>query len=272
MEKQLLFEQILNHFDDVIAGTTDEAKTLRKSFDMLHPADMADFFELLDDEQEKKMFLSLSSSVRLEVFKEFSAFRQANYLSFLDGRTLHNLLGNLPVDELIDCFDELSDEELKRYLKLLQKREREQVVSVLKLDEGSAGRHMDMNVFSLLKDFTVAQSIQILQRLQPDQDLHRNIFVTTNKQQLVGSILLEDLVLKSPSTKLSTILRPVDFSVFVDEDQEDVAQKMTHYDVMNVPVVDRQNVFLGVISATGVVGKVKACSEHFSTIVSLLHT
>lgn len=253
MEKQLLFEQILASFNDVIAGTTDTGRTLRKSFEALHPADMADFFELLDNEKSKELFLSLSSSVRLEVFKEFSAVRQVTYLSFLDSRSLHNLLGNLPVDELVDCFEELSDEDLKHYLKLLQEREREQVVSVLKLHEDSAGRQMDMNVFSLLQDFTVAQSIQILQRLQPDQDLHRNIFVTTNKQQLVGYILLEDLVLKSPSTKLSTIIRPVEFPVFVDEDQETVAQKMTHYDIMNVPVVDRQNVFLGVISANELV-------------------
>lgn len=253
MEKQLLFEQILMHFNDVIAASTDEGRSLRKIFDALHPADMADFFEQLDDGQFKALFLSISSQVRLEVFKEFSAVRQANCLAFLEGRSLHNLLSNVPVDELIDCFDELSDEDLKRYLNLLQKREREQVVSVLKLDEGSAGRHMDMNIFSLSKDLTVAQSIQILQRLQPDQDLHRNIFVTTNKQQLVGYILLEDLVLKSPSTKLSTIIRPVDVSVFADEDQEEVAQKMTHYDIMNVPVVDRQNVFLGVISATELV-------------------
>ena len=253
MEKQLLFEQIQLIFDEFVQQSSQRGKELRTAFDDLHPADMADFFDLLDDDEAKMLFLSLEPDQRHDVFTEFSPARQKSYLAFLDERALRNLLQHLPVDELVDFFEELSDEALKNYLKLLQEKEREQVVSVLKLQEDSAGRQMEMNVLSLLQDFTVAQSIQILQRLQPDQELHRSIFVTTNKQELVGYILLEDLVLKHPGTKLATIVRPVEFVAYVDEDQQEVAQKMTHYDIMNAPVVDRQNIFLGVISATALV-------------------
>jgi magnesium transporter len=112
---------------------------------------------------------------------------------------------------------------------------------------------MDINVLSLLEDFTVAQSIQILQRLKPDQELHRRIFVTSHRHSLRGYILLEDLVLKNPGTRLVTIIRPVEFAALADEDQQEVAQKMTHYDVTIAPVVDRENRFLGVISAEGLV-------------------
>lgn len=253
MEKQLLFEQIALHLDEVVQRSSREGQALRAEFDELHPADMADFFENLEDADAKKLFLSLQSEQRQNVFKEFSPVRQKHYLSFLDERALRNLLQHLEVDELVDFFEELSDEDLKEYLKLLQEKDREQLVSVLKLQEDAAGRQMEMNVVSLLQDFTVAQSIQILQRLQPEQELHRSIFVTTNKQRLVGYILLEDLVLQNPSTRLASIMRPVDLSVYVDEDQQEVAKKMTRYDVMNVPVVDREHVFLGVISATALV-------------------
>lgn len=253
MEKQILFEQIQLFFDEFIDQSTVRGQELRASFDKLHPADMADFFDYLHDEQAQKLFLSLKPEQRLEVFTEFSPSRQIHYVEFVDERSLRDLLQSLSADELVDFFEELSDEDLKQYLKLLQEKERQHVVSVLKLQEDSAGRQMDINVFSLFQDFTVAQSIQILQRLQPDQELHRSIFVTTHRHELVGYILLEDLVIKSPGTKLASIIRPVEYAAFVDDDQEAVAQKMTHYDVMNAPVVDHQNRFLGVISAENLV-------------------
>lgn len=249
----MLFEQIQLYFDEFLENSTSRGQELRSAFDGLHPADMADFFDYLDEDQSLKLFLSLNKEQQLEVFKEFSPARQLYYVELVDERTLRHLLQNLSADELVDFFEELSDYDLKQYLKLLQEKEREHVVSVLKLQEDSAGRQMDINVFSLFQDFTVAQSIQILQRLQPDQELHRSIFVTTHKHELLGYILLEDLVLKNPGTKLSTIVRPVEYAAFVDDDQEAVAQKMTHYDVMNAPVIDRNNVFLGVISATSLV-------------------
>lgn len=253
MEKQLLFEHIQLHFDEVVQRSSPIGQELRAQFDDLHPADMADFFDLLDDNEAKALFLNLQQIQQQELFKELSPSQQIHYVTFLDERALRTLLQHLDVDELVDFFEELSDEDLKQYLKLLQEKEREQVISVLKLQEDAAGRHMDINVLSLLQDFTVAQSIQILQRLQPDQELHRRIFVTTNKHTLVGYIFLEDLVLKHPGTRLSTIVRPVEFAAYVDEDQQEVAQKMTHYDMVNAAVVDREETFLGVISANALV-------------------
>lgn len=253
MEKQALFELILLHFDEVVSRSSDQGKELRQQFDTLHPADMADLFEKLNEEQTKALFLSLQQTQRQSLFEEFSPARKAIYITFLDENLRRNLLTHLPVDELTDFFEELSDEDLKHYLKLLQEKEREQVVSVLKLQEDSAGRAMDSNILSLFEDFTVAQSIGILQRLKPNQELHRRIFVTSHTHTLKGYILLEDLVLKNPGTRLENIIRSVEFAAMVDEDQQDVAQKMTHYDTMIAPVVDHKNRFLGIISDEGLV-------------------
>lgn len=253
MDRQILFEQIELYFDEFIENSTPRAHELRAKFNDLHPADMADFFDYLHDEQAQALFQHLDREQRLEIFKEFSPARQIQYADVMDERSLRSLLQGLSADELVDFFEELSDEDLKEYLKLLQEKDREHVISVLKLQEDSAGRQMDINVFTLFQDFTVAQSIQILQRIQPDQELHRSIFITTPKHELVGYILLEDLVIKSPGTKLSTIMRPIEYAAFVDDDQETVAQKMTHYDIMNAPVIDHENRFLGVISGENLV-------------------
>ena len=84
-------------------------------------------------------------------------------------------------NDLTDFFDELSDEELKKYLKLLHTTDRDRVLSLLKFNPDSAGGIMDTNVMTLIQDFTIEKSIQILQRLKPNQDLHHQIYVTNIK-------------------------------------------------------------------------------------------
>ncbi|MBN2267592.1 MAG: magnesium transporter [Candidatus Babeliaceae bacterium] len=249
MEPQELYNKILLHFDAVVHRSDVMGRELRALLEELHSADIASFFLLLDDEESKALFLSFSRELQVEIFKEFSAPRQVIFLSYLDEPRLRSLLMELEIDELMAFFDELSDDELERYLKLLQKKDREQVLSLLQLEPHSAGRYMEVNVLALIADFTVEKSIQILRRIQPDQELHHWIFVTTRDGQLVGHILLEDLVLKYADTRLSSIVRENEFEILVDEDREEVAQKMRHYNITTAPVVDHKGTFLGIISA-----------------------
>ena len=72
----------------------------------------------------------------------------------------------------------------------------------MRFDPDSAGGSMNTDVLTLMQDFTIEKSIQILQRLQPSIELHQHIYVTNQENALVGHINLEDLVLKNPKTRL----------------------------------------------------------------------
>lgn len=253
MENRELFSKAILHLDEVISQETEQGKELRSRLEQLHPADLSYFFSLLDDEGSRKLFLSLNEDLQASVFTEFSNARKVIYLSFLDEQRLRSILLQLDVDDLMDFFDELSDEEVEKYLKLIQKKDRDQIVSLLQQEPESAGRHMEVNVLALIADFSVEKSIQLLRRLQPDQELHRLIFVTSREGQLEGYIMLEDLVLQKPETRISSIVRPAAFEVQVDDDREEVARKMMHYNVTTAPVVDARRTFLGIISSEALV-------------------
>lgn len=247
MERQKLFLELIDQIDDVVERKTVLGKTLRVQLELLHPADIAAFLGMVNDDESRRLFLSFSPELQLEVFKELSDAKKAAYISFLEDRELRYILMHLSVDELTDFFDHLTDEQLERYLHLLQKKERDQVISVLQLAPDSIGRHMDVDILTLISDFTVEKSIQLLQRIQPDQELHRRIFVTSREGILEGHILLEDLVLKKPDTRLASILRPNEFVGRVDEDREAIARMMVHYNVMTAPIVDENGKFLGLV-------------------------
>jgi magnesium transporter len=244
-----LIKQLQSAIEAVIKRETTEGERLWKQLLNMHPADIAHFFSLIDREYVKELFCDLADEQRLEVFGELSDSMKVFVLSFLNDRDKEAILSKTPIDELTDLFDTLSDEELKKYLTLLSTQDRQKVLSLMKFDPESAGGIMDTDVLTLMQNFTVEKSIQILQRLQPRRDLHQLIYVTDQDNKLVGHIRLEDLVLKAPKERLFSFLRKNDLVVGADEDREQVAKKMIHYKLMTVPVVGEHDYFLGVISS-----------------------
>ncbi len=249
MITQRNFQQIKDHIDEILEQNTDFGISLWHDLLQQHPADLAQLLGDLEEEYMYPLFVKLPHPLATAVFRYVGNPLKMSILELVDDHERVTLLKSLPIDELTDFFDELSDEDLKKYLKLLHKKEREKVISLLKFNPESAGGLMNTEVLALMQDLTVQKSIQILQRLQPNRELHQQIFVTDSHNELVGHIRLEDLVLKNPLTRLRSILRKNDLVITAQEDREEVAQKMTHYKLTIAPVVNEHNIFLGVISS-----------------------
>ncbi len=253
MDTQKILDQVAAHIETVEKQDSPLGVLLWQEFVKLHPADIAQFLSDSSKDNAQTLFTKMPHPLRVAVFSYFSSPMMLNCLSFLSDHDRSDLLSSLPLDELTDLFDDLSDKDLKVYLKLLHKRDREKVVSLRRFDPDTAGGIMHTDVITLMQDFTIEKSIQILQRLQPSIELHPNIYVTNQDNELVGHIILQDLVLKPSQTRLSSILRKNELVVGVNEDQEKIAHQMVRYSEMTVPVVGENNVFLGIIPSQALV-------------------
>lgn len=248
MDSRHLLHEIQDHLDAVIAQDTPLARGLWQHFIELHPADIADFFTDIDLEKAQKLFQNLPKKLQSQVFEEFSNGMKVRSLEFMSEQQKVDRLNALPVDELTDLFDHMSDDELKSYIGLLHKNAREKVLSLMQFDPESAGGIMDTEVIVLMQDFTVEKAIQVLQRLQPNRDIYQQLYITDREHRLVGFIKLEDLVLRQPQLRLQSFMRPNELVAQAAEDRETIAKKMVHYKLMTVPVVGANNQFLGVIT------------------------
>ena len=250
MISEKLFDEIRNNIKDVINRQSVLGKLLWEELLKVHPADLAHFLGSLPEDHFKKLYIEFPSSTGCLVFREFSEPLKALALSTLNDSGRVDALGCLTTDELTDLFERLSDEELKQYLNLLHKTDREKVLSLLKFNPDSAGGIMDTDVLALHDDFTVQKSIQLLQRLEVNQEIHRQIFVIDRNKKLVGHICLEDLVLQKPQSRLNDFMRKNLLIARAEDDQEVIAKKMVHYNISIVPVVGDSDYFLGVIPSS----------------------
>lgn len=249
MTPQEIFAAIEEHFDEVIDQSTIMGKRVLEKLKTLHHADIAQFLSSLGKTRFSQLFTLFDREQRLSIFEHLPNSFKAQALSQANDQQRLQYLEHMAMDDIFDLVDFTTEDELKKYFGLLRRKDREKVISLLKLDPESAGAVMDINVVSLNEHLTVARSIQILQRLRPQQELHRIIYITDSSNKLVGYIDLQDLVLKNPQSPISSFMKKNEIIVKINEPQQVVARKMRHYQVTGAPVVGKNDYFLGAITA-----------------------
>ncbi|MCK4265278.1 magnesium transporter [Candidatus Babeliales bacterium] len=217
-----------------------------------HPADIAELIERLEKDCQVDIIKKLPNKLSPQVFEHLPPNIQAIILPKVDPDKVTLLLQEMPVDELTDLFEYLTDEKVKKYLKLLQTRQRKQVISLLHFDPESAGGIMNSDVLTLNLDFTIKKSISLLQKVQPTKEHLERIYITDNENVLLGHIHIDDLVINKPELSLKDIVTKNELIIYVNEDQEEVAKQIKHYSLYSAPVVDKENHFLGIITADDV--------------------
>lgn len=215
----------------------------------MHPADIADILENIDTRLLVYLFFLLSSEQKADVFMEFSEEKRQFIFLQSSKSKREDLLQYLTIDELVDFFDDLSDQDIDLYTQLLNKKKKEKVLSLLEFPETSAAGIMESNIVVLSENITVSKTISLLKRMKANKKLYQTLYVVDNKQYILGYLLLEDLVLAEETKNISSLLRPIRHSIDANTDQEDIASFMTHYRLNIVPVLDNEKHFLGVITS-----------------------
>ena len=270
MNTEKLLMEIRDNINIVLNQESVLGESLWHTFINLHPADIADFLGTISKEHATQLFSNMPKQTMIDVFEELSDLMQRTILESMSNQEKVDAFRSLPADELADLFDRLSDEELKKYLTLLQKEVREQVLSLLQFEPDSAGGIMTTDVLTLMKDFTVKQSIKLLQRVQPNRDIHQLIFVVDEEHNLLGHIRLESLVLHKPDERIESFMKKNELMIRANEDQEKAANAMVHYGLTTAPVVSDTNKFLGVISTEELVDVlVEEATEDVQRMASL---
>ena len=214
----------------------------------LHPADVADVLEQLSPSQRARVFEHLDNDQAADAISELEDELQAGVLDDLTDERASDILEIMDPDDAADILGDLPYDKAETLLHLMGVREARTVRKLLGYKEKSAGGIMTPEVTTVTEDMTVQQVLTQLRGTAGDLGDIYYIYVVGAKRVLDGVISLRDLIVSSPETRVSEIVERELFTVGPDDDQEEVADMMSKYDLLALPVVDEAGRILGIVT------------------------
>ena len=216
------------------------------------PEDLAEVFELLDDEQRSRIIFALPPRAAAEVVAHLDEAARGELGEELDDQKLTELVSELPPDDAADVIGDLSKERGDEVLEHVPDEQAAKIEELLEYDEESAGGIMTPELIALTGDTTVGESVRHVRAASPADDLHQ-IYVIDGRMRLTGTVPLRLLVTNPKETLLADLCEPDPIYVRADEDQEEVVRVFRKYDLAAVPVVDQEGRLKGRITADDII-------------------
>jgi magnesium transporter len=248
MVQQDQFEELRDSIAGLVeSGEVDQA-VLR--LQELHPADQADIFEDLEEEVVETLFAALNTDQKAELFEYLQDDLRGELAGELTATELAPVLDQLDEDVAADIVQDLEPEQQEAVVSLLE--DSEEIAEILSYPEESAAGRMSTEYIALNRRWTVDEAINFLRQEVEDADQTFYLYVVDEEEHLTGVVGLRNLITASPDTPIAAIMSENFRSVEAREDQEVAAERMRHYNLLALPVVDEDNRLIGVITADDV--------------------
>jgi magnesium transporter len=228
----------------------DELKDLLSS---VPPADVAELLEELEADQRAAVMQLLSDEVAADTIAEMEPEDQVSILESLGSQRAGDILDEMSADDVADMVGELTPEERGALLNLLEPEGATDVRELLEYPPDTAGGLMTTEVVALREGLTAQEAIDELRRQAPEVETAYYVYVVNDRDQLAGVLSLRELIIAAPDALVRDIMRRKVISMRADEDQEQVARNVKKYNLLAMPVVDHDNVLLGIVTVDDVI-------------------
>ncbi|MGB8491372.1 MAG: CBS domain-containing protein [Bacteroidales bacterium] len=219
----------------------------------LHPSDLADILEDLGKKSSTSLFSALDEEKAADVLEELETHTQIHIIESLPVGKVADVLEKMPADEVADILDEIEDEKAEMLLKEMDSESSQEVRDLLEYPDNSAGALMTTDVLSFKPELTVDEVIRDLRIKKPESPELYTLFVTGENDELLGTFGLRDLITSQPETRISEIMKSEPVFLYDDQKVDDIAETISKYNLLAVPVVDKNNQLQGMVVVDDVV-------------------
>ena len=221
---------------------------LRDILLVMNPNDVAQLFNQVPSENIPLLFRLLPKEQAAETFVEMEPDAQELLIRSFSDNELKEIVDELYVDDAADLVEEMPANVVKRILKQADPEMRRSINQILRYPENSAGSWMTTEYVSLRPEMTVEEAILRIRRQGVDKETIYTCYVTKDRV-LVGIVTVKDLLLvQDDETKIEDVMLTNLISVSTHTDQEEVARMLSHYDFLALPVVDKENRMVGIVT------------------------
>ena len=213
-----------------------------------NPNDLAHIFAEFIPSERAVLFRLLEKQEAVEVFENLPLEEQQELLGSFRQEQLREIVEHMSPDDRAHLLDEVPAKVAKKLLGLLTPEERAATALLLGYGENTAGRIMTPEYIDLKSFFTVGQALEKIRRVGLDKETIYYSYVTDEQRRLIGIVSIRQLVLADPQTQVADIMERDIIFAHTNDDQEEVAHKMQKYDLLAIPVVDREDRLVGIVT------------------------
>ena len=226
----------------------DDVTGVAECCEALHAAAVAEVLEGLEADESWRVLSSCSPERQAEIFSFFDLPDQLELVETVPRESFSRLIEEMAPDARVDLLERLDPERVENLLPMGAQAERRDIQRLLSFPDDSAGSIMTTEYASLPVEASVAEALEQLRQQAPNRETIYYVYVIDAGRRLRGFISLRDLILARPEVRVDEIMERDVISVRVDDDQEEVAQRLARYDFIAIPVVDTQNQLVGIVT------------------------
>ena len=236
--------------DAVEAGDAEGARAL---VEPLHPADVADLFELTPEDRRGSLAKAIADLLDGDVFAEMNDYVREDLIDALDARQVADLASELDTDDAVAIIEDLDADEQREVLRQMEPDDRAAIEEALSYPEESAGRLMQRELIAVPEHWHVGDAIDYLRGHEELTTDFWEIFVVDPSHKPIGTCQLSWILRTPRSVSMSDVMQREQTLIPVDMDQEEVALRFQKYALISAAVVDGGGRLVGMITVDDVV-------------------
>ncbi len=231
-----------------ILNSSERDEKIKALFADMHSYDIFVLCENLEDEQVAECIKALGIPTGIDLFQQFDDERKKQIFYCFNKEWMADILEEMAPDERADFVLFLPEERTEEILPLVARAQRLDIKKLINYEEGTAGSIMTTDYAYLSKDISVKEAVEKIKLQAFDRETIYYIYVIDQDRKLLGLVTLRDIIVSPSHKKVSEIMNTNVISTHVYDDKEDVARKLSDYDFLAIPVVDRENRLVGIVT------------------------
>ncbi len=245
--------------------------TLRGILVDMNPADIALVLEEASENDLPVVFRILPKESAAEVFSYMESDMQQFLLEKLSDTEIKQVFAELFMDDTVDILEEMPANVTKRILKQTPPEKRKKINELLNYPEDCAGTIMTTEYIDLKRTMTVDEAIEKIRRVGLRSETVNTCYILSIHRRLLGTITLKDLLLNPKETVVQDIMDENIISANTLDDKEEVANLFEKYDIMELPVVDKENRLVGIVTVDDAIDVMQdAATEDIEKMAAML--
>ena len=258
-EAEDLLEEKIEHAYELIEKK-DYSK-LKELLEDMEPADIAMMLEEVPIENVPLIFRILPKELAADTFVEMDSDQQEVLIRAFSDEELERVMSDVFVDDTVDIIEEMPANVVRRILRSISPERRAKINDIMHYPEDSAGSIMTIEYVDLTESMTVAEAFNKIRETGLNKETIYTCYVIDRNRKLLGLVTVMTLLTSPPDAVIADIMDDNVIYTTTDSDKEDVSKLIEKYDLLAVPVVDREHRLVGIVTVDDAIDVIQEEAE-----------